>query len=402
MVGQNMNAVLNIDLSVNEVGVVSLQIKAIKCLAHTLCQYVLNQHFYQVIYRVLISVADFLECGSNPCVHGECVDDLNFYRCTCESGYTGWNCDDEIDECFSDPCVGHQCEDAVNSYNCVCYDGFTGPDCQIEIDECSSNPCVHGTCRDALNSYQCSCLVGYTGVDCATDIYECSSSPCEYGDCIDNLNSFSCECHDGFTGDTCATDVDECNSNPCTDHQCVDEINSYSCVCHDGFTGVDCAIEIDECWSSPCVNGECTDGVDFYSCTCHDGFGGPQCDAVVTLAGKSPYYSKCRALYSQWSSMLFAQQFYFEYMYQPHECFAGNMFETISILIAGLYWSSRLEHDGIQYAVSESRASWFNARDSCIQDNATLAVVTSPSQDEYLRELCPNSDSKYEQTQQLL
>ena len=42
MVGQNMNAVLNIDLSVNEVGVVSLQIKAIKCLTHTLYQYVLN------------------------------------------------------------------------------------------------------------------------------------------------------------------------------------------------------------------------------------------------------------------------------------------------------------------------------------------------------------------------
>ena len=53
-----------------------------------------------------------------------------------------------------------------------------------------------------------------------------------------------------------------------------------------------------------------------------------------------------------------------------------------------------MQYEGVQYAVSESRASWFNARDSCFQDNATLAVITSADQDEYLREFCLDDPSR--------
>ena len=61
----------------------------------------------------------------------------------------------------------------------------------------------------------------------------------------------------------------------------------------------------------------------------------------------------------------------------------------------GLYWSDRLQHTGIRYAVSESRASWSDARDSCHQDNATLAVVTSAEVDTFLRDVCPDASETY-------
>ena len=34
--------------------------------------------------------------------------------------------------------------DRVNSYSCQCQQGYTGYDCNVEIDECQSSPCVHG------------------------------------------------------------------------------------------------------------------------------------------------------------------------------------------------------------------------------------------------------------------
>ena len=34
--------------------------------------------------------------------------------------------------------------DGVNGYTCQCQQGYTGYDCNVEIDECQSSPCVHG------------------------------------------------------------------------------------------------------------------------------------------------------------------------------------------------------------------------------------------------------------------
>ena len=40
-----------------------------------------------------ISVSDFPECDSSPCVNGTCTDLINNYRCTCAPGFYGRNCD---------------------------------------------------------------------------------------------------------------------------------------------------------------------------------------------------------------------------------------------------------------------------------------------------------------------
>ena len=36
---------------------------------------------------------------------GTCVDQVNNYRCQCQGGFTGYDCDVEIDECQSSPCI---------------------------------------------------------------------------------------------------------------------------------------------------------------------------------------------------------------------------------------------------------------------------------------------------------
>ena len=59
----------------------------------------------------------------------------------------------------------------MNMYSCSCMDGYTGMNCQTDIDECSSNPCQNGgTCEDS-----CSCTDGYTGMNCPIGIDECGS-----------------------------------------------------------------------------------------------------------------------------------------------------------------------------------------------------------------------------------
>lgn len=69
---------------------------------------------------------------------------------------------------------GATCVDQIDGYMCLCVPGYSGIQCQTDIDECASTPChFGGTCLHTLNGYTCLCIPGYSGLQCQTNINEC-------------------------------------------------------------------------------------------------------------------------------------------------------------------------------------------------------------------------------------
>merc|ERR1719431_1267714 len=68
--------------------------------------------------------ADIDHCQFNPwthgCVHGNCIDEVDNYKCECDLGYTGTDCNEDINECNSGPCKnGGACTNSDGSYSCA-------------------------------------------------------------------------------------------------------------------------------------------------------------------------------------------------------------------------------------------------------------------------------------------
>ena len=63
-----------------------------------------------------------------------CIDKGQSVECTCEAGFTGYNCAVNINDCLSHPCKnGGTCRDKVNDFECICSYGFTGKACEGEL-----------------------------------------------------------------------------------------------------------------------------------------------------------------------------------------------------------------------------------------------------------------------------
>ena len=99
------------------------------------------------------------------------MDGINSYTCNCTEGYTGTDCETNINECLlmEPECSGRGiCTDGDNSFTCNCSKGFTGLMCQINIDDCIGVNCSgHGQCMDGVNNFTCLCQSGFTGVLCS-------------------------------------------------------------------------------------------------------------------------------------------------------------------------------------------------------------------------------------------
>ena len=42
---------------------------------------------------MFLGFTEINECGSSPCLHGDCEDKINGYQCHCLAGYTGSHCE---------------------------------------------------------------------------------------------------------------------------------------------------------------------------------------------------------------------------------------------------------------------------------------------------------------------
>ena len=120
----------------------------------------------------------------SPCWHNAtCIDGVANYTCDCVPGYTGKNCETDINECESNPCQnGGTCIDGVNKYTCNCTGGYNGTNCELDIDECSTgNPCFNGgTCRNNPGGFNCSCQGSWTGDTCETCVIsDCFQPMCD-------------------------------------------------------------------------------------------------------------------------------------------------------------------------------------------------------------------------------
>ncbi len=95
------------------------------------------------------------------------------YSCSCNCGWTGTNCNSQINQCVNTPCLnGGLCQNvAPCGFQCICPVGYSGSKCDIVINYCASNPCSsNGLCLNSNFGYTCSCSPGWTGTLCQIQI----------------------------------------------------------------------------------------------------------------------------------------------------------------------------------------------------------------------------------------
>lgn len=188
---------------------------------------------------------DIQECDNDPCQNGgTCFEKSNttLYDSSIVSTLPEGKIRDHFSRSFGYNLAG--------GYLCNCVPGYTGDDCQTDIDECASKPCYNGAiCKDGVNEYTCECKPGYEGQRCETDINECALNPCQNSaECIDLVADWNCECTPGFGGKNCSVPLTGCDDVTClngggcvpwlvgeTDHRA-------NCTCQPGFDGEVCQI----------------------------------------------------------------------------------------------------------------------------------------------------------------
>ena len=67
------------------------------------------------------------QCYNNPCRNGgTCRNEGQTYVCQCPDGFVGRTCEVNINDCESNPCFNGRCVDDVNAFKCICDTGYTG------------------------------------------------------------------------------------------------------------------------------------------------------------------------------------------------------------------------------------------------------------------------------------
>ncbi|XP_046546621.1 fibrillin-1-like [Haliotis rubra] len=223
--------------------------------------------------------------------------------CTCNTGWKGDNCSEDVNECTDNVtiCVGtpdSNCNNTNGSFICRCNSGFLqNPTTKMcdDVNECLDgdlNTCSQN-CTNTLGGHDCSCFDGYdgTGNNC-TDVNECTAntticSGLANSNCTNTGGSYSCDCVSGYAKNSTTIlcdDIDECqDTSTCSgtpNSTCNNSGGSFSCDCDIGYVKnatTDKCDDIDECTASTTIcsglaNSNCTNTDGNYSCDCVSGY----------------------------------------------------------------------------------------------------------------------------------
>ena len=254
----------------------------------------------------------------------------HMFKCSCDAGWTGRNCDTDINDCLKNPCKnGGICKDVgAVKYTCACKSGWGGANCENDIfDNCSPYACTKkcadsslkgdNVCDDANNHcgcqwdggdccgitgdkeqfnycVGCKCLIDALGSvagkqpDC---FKKCGLEKKYVGDgyCDDENNHCGCNWDEG---DCCGTSgikeqFDFCKdckchklATVCKHGSCSDIGDSFKCKCESGWQGTTCSVDKNDCHPNPCTDfGTCKDvGPNKFTCTCAEGWSGKLCE----------------------------------------------------------------------------------------------------------------------------
>ena len=245
------------------------------------------RNFTGVRCEVIISPPDLCPTANPPCsTFSNCTSGAEGVTCSCLEGYGGPTCSlpaPPPSPCGSNPCLhGGTCQPAgQDDYVCVCSRGFTGDNCQLNLDDCASEPCLNGgTCLDGIGGFVCECRRGVTGEFC--QVY----------------------CPEGWGGQFCQDSLfsPACFSSPCGQEGTCEETTieegegGFVCLCPPTRTGPTCDLLAD-CTSTLCLNGgTCLDqkggGAE---CQCPLGFDGTRCELLTATFTGSSMESSFRA-----------------------------------------------------------------------------------------------------------
>ena len=123
-------------------------------------------------YTGAVCETEINECDSQPCQNNStCTDVFNGFSCACVPGTTGQTCEEDVDLCSFADCNLERSICAETNGNttatCFCGNGFTGTNCNINIDDCLGVVCQNGgECIDLIADFRCNCTTGFSGPRC--------------------------------------------------------------------------------------------------------------------------------------------------------------------------------------------------------------------------------------------
>ncbi len=241
-------------------------------------------------------------CG----MHSECTNTIGSYSCACIAGYAGNPCTN-INECNSpSPCIPGLCTDTDGSYTCDCTGtGYTGNNCDQDVDECiegTHNCHTDATCTNTLGGYECACNDNFSGdgitcshicpTDACSDNAACDTTQTSHihvADYCDGQYTFSTSTAENCFNSCSKTYVqvglgycgcfDTCTETEGDDRYQVHKLVDYKCVCNTGYFADAQGNCKRKCDPNPCANGICKDYIDdntleedAYECDCYQGY----------------------------------------------------------------------------------------------------------------------------------